>query len=74
MGIVKSVLNTIFKYVTNRQVAKLEKAFTENEQFVKAIRDFDKSYTRMESMVENYCKKYPKACADAERDRRRAGI
>lgn len=71
MSLAQSLIDTIVDFVSKRKTAKLTRALVKNEKFVDAIHRFDKSFVDMKNTIDDFCKKYPKACEDADKDQDR---
>jgi hypothetical protein len=69
-SIKQSLLDTILDFISRRKVKSLENAFRKNDKLLDAIKTLDKTYVQMDRMLEDFCKKYPDGCKDAE-DRRK---
>lgn len=59
-------MDTIVDYITNKKVQKLKNAFIKSPTIVNSIQDMWESYEKMQKNIDDYCKKYPDACRDAE--------
>jgi len=70
MSLTKSIMDAVVDFIVQRKVNKLEKAFRSNEKLVGHIRDMYKAYAAIEKNIDDFCKKYPKDCADAEARRK----
>lgn len=73
MSVKDSLLGTIIDFIARRKVKSLENAFRKNEKLVDAIKKLDKTYTEMDRMLDDFCKKYPDGCKDAQERRKRLG-
>ena len=71
MSITKSIMDAVVDFIVKRKVNQLEKAFRSNKKLVGHIRDMYKAYDAMEKQIDDYCKKYPKDCKDAEEKRKK---
>lgn len=71
MSVKDSLLGTILDFIARRKVKSLENAFKKNEKLVNAIKTMDKTYAQMDKMLDDFCKKYPDGCKDAEERRKR---
>lgn len=69
MSIKDSLLGTIMDFIAQRKVAKLEKAFRNNKEIVDAIQKMNTSYKAINDRLENFCKKNPEICKEAEETR-----
>lgn len=69
-----SILGTILDFIAQRKVAKLEKAFRNNKDLISAIQKMNASYKVIDDRLSNYCKKYPEACEEVEKSRKRLGL
>lgn len=47
------------------------RALLKNKKFVKSVQDLDASYKAIDNNMDNFCKRYPRACLDALERRRR---
>jgi hypothetical protein len=70
MSITKSIMDAVVDFIVKRKVNQLEKAFRSNKKLVGHIRDMYKAYDAIEKNIDDFCKKYPKACKDAEENRK----
>jgi hypothetical protein len=64
-------MDAVVDFIVKRKVNQLEKAFRSNQKLVGHIRDMYKAYDAMEKQIDDYCKKYPKDCKDAEERRKK---
>jgi hypothetical protein len=71
MSITKSIMDAVVEFIAKRKVNQLEKAFRSNEKLVGHIRDMYKAYDAIEKNIDDFCKKYPQDCADAEAKRKK---
>lgn len=69
MSVTKTIMNSIVDFIVKKKVDRLEKAFASNEKLVGHIKDMFKAYDAIEKNLDSFCKKYPKACKDAEERR-----
>jgi len=70
----QSLIDTIIDFITQRKVARLEKAFRGSPSVVNAIKNMHMAYEKMERDLDDYCKKYPSACEDAKKKRKEQGL
>jgi len=69
MSVKQSLIDTIVNFITRKKVEKLEKAFVQSPTVVNAIKNMHSAYESMEKQIDDFCKKYPEACKDAEQSR-----
>jgi hypothetical protein len=74
MSTKQSLIDTIIDFITQRKVARLEKAFKNSPTVISAIKNMHTAYEKMERDLDDYCKKYPSACADAKEKRKQQGL
>jgi hypothetical protein len=70
MSITKSIMDAVIDFIVKRKVDKLEKAFGSNKKLVGHIRDMYKAYGAIEKNIDDFCKKYPQDCKDAQERRK----
>lgn len=61
-----SLLGVIFDFITRRKVKSLETAFRNSPEIVDAVKKMDASYMKINTRLENYCKKNPDICKEFE--------
>lgn len=70
----ESLLDTIVNFIAKRKVDALTRAFIKNKKIVDSIKNLDKAYANMQYQLDDYCKKYPEACKEAEEEKKRYGL
>lgn len=67
MSIAQSIMDSIVNFIVKKKVDKLEKAFGSNKKLVGHIQDMFKAYGALEQNLNDYCKKNPEVCKEAEK-------
>ena len=66
-------MDSIVNFIVKKKVDKLETAFKSNKKLVGHIKAMFKAYDALEQNLNDYCRKNPEACKEAEELRRKYG-